>query len=154
VKSGQTKSATATCPKGSQLMSGGFQRTNFRTPDGNYVTESRAVGTRSWRVTGSAFGGAGGELTSIGYCDRSKRPLLKTVKATSPIAAGALATATTPPCPKGTKLTSGGFENSSSNALFAAGFFNKNGTWSAQSFGYFGPAPALTAYGYCLRPGV
>lgn len=155
VKPGETRTATARCPKGSVLLSGGFQRTNFRTPSGNYPTESRAVGTRAWRVSGSAFGADGGELTSIAYCDRSKRPILTEVSSASfAVPSLALGTATTPSCPKGRTMTSGGFStNGSKNAFFASAFFNPDGTWSAQAFGYFGPVPSLTAYGYCMRPG-
>ncbi len=43
---GQTKSAIARCPNGQQLITGGFQRTNFASDGGNYVTESRAVGSQ------------------------------------------------------------------------------------------------------------
>lgn len=152
VRPGETATATARCRKGQVLISGGFQRSNFRTPGGNYVTESRAVGPRAWRVTGRAFGNAGGELTSIAYCDRSKRPLLSEVSASTPLPAGQSASSTTPPCPPGHRLTSGGFSfNGSHDAFFAAGFFNPEGTWSATGYGYFGPAPGITAYGYCLR---
>lgn len=152
VRPGETKSATARCPKGQKLLAGGFQRTNFRTPGGNYVTESRAISPKAWRVSGRAFGNAGGELTAIAYCDRSKRRLLREVSETSPLPQGALASATTPACPRGRRLTSGGFSfNGGHDALFAAGFFNGDGTWTAQGHGYFGPAPGITAYGYCLR---
>ncbi|MGH2983693.1 MAG: hypothetical protein ACRDK5_05505, partial [Solirubrobacterales bacterium] len=53
VKRHGTGTVTAHCPEGTQLFSGGFQRTNFTTPGistggifygGNYITESRAVG--------------------------------------------------------------------------------------------------------------
>ena len=40
--------------------------------------------------------------------------------------------------------------NGSRHAFFADGSINSDGTWSATGFGYFGPAPAMTAYGYCL----
>ena len=152
LKSGQTKTVTARCPKGSQLFSGGFQRTDFRTPGGDYVTESRAIGTKAWRVSGRAFGLFGGELTAIAHCVTSKRPLLRQVSASTPLPAGQFAKATTPACPKGRKLIAGGFSaNGSHDIFFADGSFNGNGTWSASGFGYFGPAPSLTAYGYCLR---
>jgi hypothetical protein len=155
--SGQSKTVSASCPKGQVLFSGGFQRTNFRNfglPDGggDYITESRAVGPRTWRVSGSAFGAFGGELTAIALCVGHKRPLLKEVSASTPMPAGQAATATTPACPKGRRLTSGGFSfNGSQKPFFAAGSINRNGTWSATGYGYFGPAPSLTAYGYCLR---
>lgn len=151
-KSGQTKSVTARCPAKTVLISGGFQRTNFRTPGGNYVTESRAVGPKAWRVTGTGFGLFGGELTAIAYCVRHKGPILTEVSESAAIPAGQTATATTPACPKGRRLIAGGFStNGSSNAFFAASSLNANNTLSATSFGYFGPAPSLTAFGYCAR---
>jgi hypothetical protein len=152
LKSGQTKTATATCPKGQVLISGGFQRTNFISHGGDYITESRAVGPRAWRVSGRAFGTFGGELTAIAYCDVSKKPLLTEVSASTPVAAGALAKATTPACPSGSRLTLGGFSmNGSTQGFFADGFINKNNTWTASAFGSFGAIPSLTSYGYCLQ---
>jgi hypothetical protein len=155
VRSGQTKTVTARCPKGQFLVSGGFQRTNFRGDGGNYVTESRAAGPRAWTVTGSAYSAYGppgqGELTSIAYCARMKRPMLTEV-ASSPVPVGSQgsATATTPECPPGKRLVTGGFStNASSNGFFYDGRFNPNGTWSASEYGFFGPIPSLTAYGYC-----
>ena len=153
-KSGQTKSATARCPKGQVLMSGGFQRTNFVRFGGNYITESRAVGTRAWRATATAFGSFGGELTAIAYCTEEKKPLLATVSSPA-VAVGdkTFAKASTPACPKGRRLTAGGFSTEGSpNALIADGIITKSG-WTTTAFGYFGAAPKLTAYGYCLRPG-
>src|SRR5262245_59448002 len=64
VKPGQTKSVVATCPGRRHLIGGGFQRTDFVSRGGDYVTESRAISGKSWRVVGSAFGRFGGELTA------------------------------------------------------------------------------------------
>jgi hypothetical protein len=152
-----TNTATATCPSGQYLFGGGFQRTNFTTPfltwGGNYITESRAVSPTAWRVTAQSVGWDGGELTAIAYCARDPSLPLVEVQAASPIEAGRSGTATTPACPPGSELTSGGFSfNGSLNAFFADGTLNEDGTWSATGFGYFGPVPELTAYGYCLRP--
>ena len=66
-------------PEGNRLLAGGFQRTNFVTRGGNYVTESRAASDRSWQVSGSAFGNFGGELTAIAYCLKSGGPLVTEV---------------------------------------------------------------------------
>ncbi len=152
LKSGETETATAHCPKGQQLISGGFQRTNFRGHGGDYVTESRAIGSNAWRASGRAFGSYGGELTAIAYCDKSKRPLLTEIAASIPLPAGSFATATTTACPAGMRLTSGGFSaNGSHDTFFAGGSFTDQGTWTAAGFGIFGPAPSLTAYGYCLK---
>ena len=152
---GQTKSAIARCPKGQQLITGGFQRTNFASDGGNYVTESRAVGTRAWMVTGSAYIGSGttggGELTAIAYCVKKRGPILTEV-ASAPVAVaqGANAAATTPPCPGNLRLTTAGFALDSRNAFYAGNSVNSDNTTTANAFGYFGPA-TLTAYGYCQR---
>jgi hypothetical protein len=157
VRRNSTNTATASCPAGQYLFGGGFQRTNFTTPfrtyGGNYITESRAVSPTAWRVTAHSVSWDGGELTAIAYCARDPSLPLIEVQASGPIEAGRPGTATTPPCPPGSALTSGGFSfNGSEAALFADGSLNEDGTWSATGFGYFGPVPTLTAYGYCLRP--
>lgn len=153
IKSGEIRSATARCPKGQQLVTGGFQRTNFGIDGGgNYVTESRAVGTAAWRVSGSAFPPGGGELTAIAYCVKHRRPFLTEVSASTPVVPGQSATATTPPCPAGRRLTTTGFSTDGSrNAFFVGSSLNDDGSSSSTVFGYFGPAPSLNAYGYCLR---
>jgi hypothetical protein len=159
VKRGGTGTVTARCPEGTELFSGGFQRTNFTTPGivgyggimygGNYITESRAVGN-AWRVSAGAVDQDGGELTAIAHCAKDPSLPLTEVSAATSVDEGEAATATTPPCPAGRALTAGGFSfNGSHDALFAEGYFTRKGTWSATGFGWFGPAE-LTAYGYCL----
>src|SRR5262249_17888604 len=87
------------------------------------------------------------------YCARDPSLPFTEVQASTPVDRGSLATATTPPCPAGSDLTSGGFSfNGSESALFGGGWVNQDGPWSASGLGYFRPAPALTAYGYCLAP--
>jgi hypothetical protein len=152
---GQTKTAIARCPAGQQLITGGFQRTNFGSDGGDYVTESRAVGSNAWKVTGSAFIGSGttggGELTAIAYCAGSKKRILTEVNsAPVPVAQGANASVTTPDCPGNLRLTTTGFALDSRNAFYAGNSINGGDTTTASAFGYFGPAN-LTAYGYCQR---
>jgi hypothetical protein len=157
IKPGETKTAIARCPQGQSLITGGFQRTNFASDGGNYVTESRADGPSAWRVSGSAFTGSeftgGGELTAIAYCVKQRGPILTEVPSL-PVAvpAGAAATATTPSCPAGLTLTTTGFSlGESRNAFYAGNTLNSDGSTTATAFGYFGPVDGLTAYGYCLR---
>jgi hypothetical protein len=153
VRTGQTKTVTARCPKGQFLVSGGFQRTNFRSDGGDYITESRMASKKAWTVTGSAYGPTGqGELTAIAYCARMPKPKLTEVTSSpAPIGANQLASTTTPSCPKGKRLVAGGFSNGggSPNAFFADGAINQNNSFTARSYGFFGPASNLTAYGYC-----
>src|SRR6266516_2868225 len=81
VGGGASGTATATCPTGSRVFSGGFQRTDFTSSGGDYVTSSRAISDRSWQVTGYAHGNWGGEMTAIAYCMASRQPLVSEVSA-------------------------------------------------------------------------
>jgi hypothetical protein len=149
---GETRTATATCPRGNRLLAGGFQRTNFVTRGGNYVTESRAGSDRSWQVSGSAFGNFGGELTAIAYCLKSGGPLVSEVVSQAELPVDTSATATTPACPPGSTMVGGGFSTSPSGpALVSSAYFNSEGSWSATAFNRFGPDASLSAHGYCMR---
>ncbi|MFL5906388.1 MAG: hypothetical protein ACJ75Z_02170 [Solirubrobacterales bacterium] len=155
-----TGTVTARCPDGSQLFAGGFQRTNFTTPGnafngvvygGNYITESRAVGTNAWRVSAGAVDKDGGELTAIAYCAEDPSLPLTTVSASTSVSKGKSASVATPRCPRGRALIAGGFSfGGSHDALFADGYFTRKGTWAATGYGWFGSAE-LTAYGYCAK---
>jgi hypothetical protein len=156
----ESATATAHCPEGMNVFSGGFQRTNFTTPGvehggieygGDYITESRAVGDDAWRVSGAATGINGGELTAIAYCAEDPSLPVERVESTVSVEEGKAAAATTPRCPKGRVLIAGGFSfGGSHDGLFADGYFTRAGTWAATGFGWFGPVE-LTAYGYCAE---
>jgi hypothetical protein len=162
IKPGETKTAIARCPNGQYLITGGFQRTNFASDGGNYVTESRAVeGMNAWQVSGSAFTGSkftgGGELTAIAYCVKHAGPIL-TAMPSMPVMVpfSENASATSPTCPAGLTLTTTGFSlGDSRNAFYAGNSINDDGTTTANAFGYFPGDPALptnlTSFGYCLQ---
>jgi hypothetical protein len=151
VAPGQTRTAVATCPRGNRLLAGGFQRTNFVTRGGNYVTESRAASDRSWQVSGGAFGNFGGELTAIAYCLRSRTPLLSEVSSQTALPHEDSATTTTPGCAPGSTMVAGGFATSPSGpALVSSAYFNPDGSWSATAFNEFGPDATVSAHGYCM----
>ena len=95
---------------------------------GNYITESRAVGTTAWRVSAGAIDRDGGELTAIAYCAEDPSLPLTEVSASAPVDEGEAATATTPPCPAGRALIAGGFSfGGSHDALFADGLLHPQG---------------------------
>jgi hypothetical protein len=153
VGAGGSGDAIATCPRGTRIFSGGFQRTDFTSVGGNYVTSSRAISDTSWEVTGHAELRYGGEMTAIAYCMVSRRPLISEVAADapSPLLPLGYQTATTPPCPPANQMVAGGFSmNGSTSSFFGNGSFNPDGTWSASGFSYFGGHTRLTAYAYCL----
>jgi hypothetical protein len=151
LRPGQTKTVTAKCPKGQFLVSGGFQRTDFRSDGGDYITENRAAGKKAWTVSGHAYGTGSGELTAIAYCARMSKPKLTEVTSSPvPVGTNQSAKATTSSCPAGKRLVTGGFSTGgSNNSFFADGTINANNTFSVSNFGFFGPVSGLTAYGYC-----
>jgi hypothetical protein len=148
---GETRTAVANCPRGNKLLAGGFQRTNFVTRGGNYITESRAASDRSWQVSGSAFGNFGGELTAIAYCLKSGGPLVSEVDSETALPVGESATTTTPACPPGSTMVGGGFSTSPSGpALVSSAYFDPAGGWSATAYNEFGPDATVSANGYCM----
>lgn len=165
VAAGETRRFTSTCPRGQRLISGGYLSSHFFTKKGVYVTESRMSSSRSWTIlaTGVA-GGSGGQVSSIAYCLKSRKPLLREV-ASAPASArpattttgpsgqpvtvpGVTATATTPDCPGRTRLIAGGFSAPKTLRVFD-GAFQGLGTWTASAAPYTG-AGQITALGYCL----
>ncbi|MFN2612719.1 MAG: hypothetical protein ABR536_05040 [Solirubrobacterales bacterium] len=165
VEAGETERFTSTCPRGKRLISGGYLTSQFFTNKGVYVTESRAVSSRAWTIlaTGVA-GGTGGQVSSIAYCVKARKPLLTEV-ASAPASAhpqatmfgpndelitiGAVtATATTPDCPVGRRLVAGGFSAPKTVRVFDGAFLGV-GTWTASAAPYTG-AGEITALGYCL----
>ena len=151
VKPGKTKTVIATCPGRRHLFGGGFQRTDFISRGGNFVTESHAISSKSWKVVAHAFGNFGGEITAIAYCVRSRRPLLREVSASTTIGHGQVGTAMTPPCPGKRRLSTGASAARPPGSMFMAdGHFKRDGSWSTSAFNRFGPTANLTAYGYCL----
>ena len=149
---GDTKSAVAKCPGKRHLIGGGFQRTDFTSRGGDYVTESRAISSKAWRVTGHAFGAFGGEMTAIAYCQHSRKPLVTEVSGQTTIDPHQTGTAQTPTCPGGRKLVFGGFSTDPIGSTFFT-----NGGWAAddsQAGSGFNDSDApstLTVYGYCLK---
>jgi hypothetical protein len=148
---GETRTSVANCPRGNKLLAGGFQRTNFVTRGGNYITESRAASDHSWQVSGSAFGNFGGELTAIAYCLKSGGPLVSEVDSETALPVGESATTTTPACPPGSNMVGGGFSTSPSGpALVSSAYFDPAGGWSATAYNEFGPDATVSASGYCM----
>jgi hypothetical protein len=149
---GETKSAVATCPGKRHLIGGGFQRTDFTSRGGDYVTESRAISSKSWRVTGHAFGSFGGEMTAIAYCQHSKKPLVTEVAGQTTIDPHQTGTAQTPTCPGGRKMVFGGFSTEpTGSTFFTNGGWASIGSRTASGFNNSDTASTLTAYGYCLK---
>jgi hypothetical protein len=149
---------TTPCPGRRQLIGGGFQRTTFvgpirgAPPSGVFPTEALAIAPDVWRTSGEAFGKFGGELTSIAYCRRSKKPLLTEVTASTPILPMGNASATTPPCPGGRSLVFSGFTTSPLGSIFfAGGPINANDSVTGTGYNRSLAPAILTVEGYCMN---
>jgi hypothetical protein len=152
------KTHTTPCPGRRQLIGGGFQRTTFvgpirgAPPSGVFATESLAIASDVWRTSGEAFGKFGGELTSIAYCRRSKKPLLSEVTASTVIPPMGNASATTPPCTGGRRMVFTGFTTLPLGSIFyAGGPFNANNSVTGTGYNRSMVPAILTVEGYCLN---
>ena len=118
---------------------------------GNYITESRAVGTTAWRVSAGAVDQDGGELTAIAHCaddrvslSRSSPPRPRSTRARRVSDHPALSTRA--------GAGRGGLRASAARTTPSSreGYFTRKGTWATTGYGWFASAE-LTAYGYCLK---
>jgi hypothetical protein len=152
VNPGEQKEEIVKCPGQRQLIGGGHQQTTRVSRGGNFVTESRAISSDTWRLEGTAIGGFGGQMVGIAYCVGSKKPLLKEVSASTTIGRSSHGSATTPRCPKGRTLVFGGFSTPiDGSILYLGGSMNNNGTWTVNGFNQTATDGTLTGYGYCLN---
>lgn len=145
------KTLVAKCPKKQSLIGGGYQRSNGVTDAGVMTTESHRTSARTWQVVANDPGGFPGEAVAIGYCVRSKKPVVTEVAGSVTIPSRESATATTAPCPAGRQLVFSGFSAPPSGEIrFLGEGFNPDGSTSATGYNTGAPA-TLTAYSYCLR---
>jgi hypothetical protein len=150
VDPGQFKTHMVRCTGKRKLIGGGFQRTDFVNRGGDYATESRAVAPNVWQVSGTAFGGFGGELTGIAYC--RKKGGLSEVSASTIVMPGQAGSATTPSCPKGKSLVFTGFGTDPLGSIFyAGGPINANQSTTGSGYNRSMLPATLTIYGYCLK---
>jgi hypothetical protein len=143
--------ATATCPKGSTAVSGGFA--GSRGPDVDIRPyESRLTGKRTWTASAYSFGSASGTLTTQVSCQK-KGGKLKAASATTSVAGNSTGTAKAT-CKKGLRSLSGGFlaESSLTDINPFASFKEGNRGWRVSGLNG-GPTQAgdLTAYAYCRK---
>ena len=102
---GEKGTVTATCPKGTRVVGGGFRDQTDPGTDAIAIPyESRRTGKRTWRSGGISQGSAPVQLQAVGFCLPASEKLkkLKTKKKTvaGPVNNGQLVTATAKGCPR------------------------------------------------------
>ena len=120
------KTATASCPSGTEAVSGGFASPGF-DPQFNGASiipfGSRRAGNDAWTVDGKNFsvGDTSGKMFSYVYCDKHE-PNLAVAKKTTTIASNDNGSASAK-CPRGSEAFSGGWQSpknvTGDNAFFA-----------------------------------
>jgi hypothetical protein len=152
-------SATATCPKATQAVAGGYVTSVPNIPNHWLnVHESQRIGTRQWRVSGVEYfpAPAADSLVAFVYCEA----LAAKVKA----AAATIPLTTTPHgttsvlalCPSGHTVVSGGFlgpaANPANSAYISRSTLGLNG-WVVDATNLMGAPGAVTAFAYCAKVG-
>jgi hypothetical protein len=158
---GQFETATATCPRGTRVISGGFEADPIIPGGGDTpvlrVSESQKVGNRSWEASAFSNGNLEGDLTAYVYCRDGKR--LKTKQASATL------TQKTPDmdfkdiearCKRKQRVVSGGFtsppvEAEATPRILSSRRVGKR-SWGVAAFiGGTGATIDFTAYAYCEK---
>jgi hypothetical protein len=159
------KTATASCPSGSEAVSGGFASPGF-DPQFNGASiipfGSRRTANDAWTVDGKNFslGDTSGKMFSYAYCDKHQ-PNLAVAKKTTTIASNENGSAVAK-CPRGSEAFSGGWRSpkkvTGDNAFFA--FTSKRAgdrKWKVTAFNDDDNNPhKLKVFAYCdkRQPGL
>jgi hypothetical protein len=162
--------ATASCPSGSKVVSGGWEYESLISNSPVYT--SRPVGTTDWKVY-AASDDQGSSITAYAYCVKGKTIKIES-SAKSPLRTGSgrrgrgqsrgfgsgINSATTS-CPKSSALLGGGFETTPQ-----PDFYNENGPdtffsystrsskreWTAQAVNYSNVSGNIQAFALCATP--
>jgi len=112
----QTRSVSATCPKGEHVTFGGVVAQFVAPPHSGAIVlpeGGRRTAPDRWTVTGtSASAVTGSRLAAVAYCDRGSVPAIASKSVAVPGLAEGSATAT---CPAGTIVVGGGFNAGASS---------------------------------------
>jgi hypothetical protein len=155
IEPGEGGTASAKCPKGTRVLSGGFGG-GEGPPDTPrfWITTSRKLGPRTWTVSAYNTGGAEGDLVALAYCREGRK--LQTAEVSDTVnledyptnAEADLA----PTCKRRQRVVSGGW---ASNAAIAAAFRASHRldrrSWRIHATAQGILGTDVTAYAYCEK---
>jgi hypothetical protein len=151
----ESATATATCPRGTKAISGGFDNPDFGFNEfvgpGIFPTASQKSGKRSWTVSATNLGNDSGELNASVNCREGKG--LKTAEDNNFIDEPGLHTATAE-CKRRQRVISGGFEIDLPAEVEALAILTSKKVgkrqWTVTAVDFVDPA-TLTAFAYCEK---
>ena len=154
-------SATASCPKGSRAVGGGFAVPAPRPGYSPIMFESQKVGQRGWRASAQMFQAAPFDPITIAVDVLCRRGAPKTTTVTSTVPTPdasplhANGPATSAPCPSKRRLTGGGFSTPPPLGSFGAANVVRRSeptgnSWTSEVESD-NAASTLTSYAYCAK---
>ena len=155
---GQFVTATAKCPRGTKVISGGIEASPIDTVGDTpvlYVSESRRAGKRKWEASAFSDGNEAGELTATASCDKARKPKARSVSTTlSDVPPNTPFDAVTARCKRGERVVAGGFgspdDSGSATPRFMASKRVGRRGWKVSGFyGNIGAPIEITSYAYC-----
>jgi len=155
---GQLVTATAKCPRGTKVISGGVEASPIDTVGDTpvlYVSESRRAGKRKWETSAFSDGNEAGELTATASCDKARKPRARSVSTTlSDVPPNTPFDSATARCKRGERVVSGGFgspdDSGSATPRFMASKRAGRRGWKVSGFyGNIGAPIEITSYAYC-----
>lgn len=154
---GEGGTASAKCPKGTRLISGGFDGGEGGPADTPrfWVTTSRKVGPRTWTVSARNTGGAEGDLVAYAYCREGGK--LKTAELSDTISVDDYPTNAeadlVPSCKRRQRAVSGGFasDDLQIGAVIRASYRLGQRGWRLRATLQGINGTDITAYAYCEK---
>ncbi len=155
-----TATTTASCPGKKKAISGGFTLTPapfVQTPDPGVIliSENRRTSARSWTATAAQFSPTQRTLIVFAYCASGKVPKARSATVFLPGNTFATAAADTPPCPRRTRLASGGLLTAVPSMTGSVGLFISSSptgsSWHSLAIqSTSGTGAEVTTSGYCI----
>jgi hypothetical protein len=152
--------ATARCPRGTKVVSGGFDNPDFDTQGGFTGPnirpyESVKVGKRSWRISAYNRSNEAGILVAYAYCHKGKALKTRQASIALPLGPGGFPNGTVvASCKRSQRVVSGGF-SSDQPSDFTGPFFARSKRMGKRKWVVSALAnvlgPTITAYAYCEK---
>ena len=154
---GEFVTATAACPAGTKIVSGGFEASPVDTVGTTpvlYVSESRRASKRRWEASAFSNGNEEGELEAAAYCAKERKP--KARHASTTLDSATPSASVIAHCKRRERVVSGGFgspdDSGEATPRFLASKRMGKRRWKVSAFyGNNGAPIQITAYAYCER---